>query len=217
MPDQSLALDKYRRNAATYDDSNRFRRLRHHCVDLLALNPGDAVLDVGCGTGLNFPLIQAAIGEQGSLIGVDLSPDMLALARQRASRHDWHNVTLIASSVETARVPRPVDAALFSLTHDIMRSPQALENAVRSVKKGGRVVAAGAKWAPWWAWPVNIAVWYFARQYTTTFEGFSRPWSHLDHCVSGLQVESHLRGTMYVAWGTREKVPDPLDGSGTHP
>jgi demethylmenaquinone methyltransferase/2-methoxy-6-polyprenyl-1,4-benzoquinol methylase len=178
MPDQRLALDKYRRRVATYDDSNRFRRLRHHCVDLLALNPGDVVLDVGCGTGLNFPLIQSAIGEQGSLIGVDLSPDMLALARERVSRNNWHNVTLITSSVEDAHLPEYIDAVLFSLTHDVMRSPAALQNVMRSVKQGCRVVAIGAKWAPWWAWPVNIAVWYFARQYTTTFEGFSRPWSH---------------------------------------
>ncbi len=206
MSDQRLALDKYRRKVATYDDSNRFGRLRRQCVDLLALNPGDVVLDVGCGTGLNFPLIQAAIGEQGSLIGVDLSPDMLALARDRVSQSKWHNVTLIHSSVEAADIPEHVDAALFSLTHDVMRSPPALQNVMRSVKRGGRVVAVGAKWGPWWAWPVNIAVWYFARQYTTTFEGFSRPWSHLGHCVSGLQIESHLRGTMYVAWGTRRRA-----------
>ena len=145
MSDQRLALDKYRRKVATYDDSNRFGRLRRQCVDLLALNPGDVVLDVGCGTGLNFPLIQAAIAEQGSLIGVDLSPDMLALARDRVSQSNWHNVTLINSSVEAAHIPEHVDAALFSLTHDVMRSPPALQNVMRSVKRGGRVVAVGRR------------------------------------------------------------------------
>ena len=204
MPEQRLALDKYRRKAATYDDSNRHRRLRSHSVDLLALRPGDVALDVGCGTGLNFPLIQTAIGEQGRLIGVDLSPDMLERARDRVSQAGWHNVSLITSSVEEAKFSERFDAALFSLTHDVMRSRRALQNVMRSVKRGGRVVSVGAKWAPWWAWPVNIPVWYFARQYTTTFEGFSRPWSHLGHCVSDIQVESHLRGTMYVAWGIKE-------------
>ncbi len=204
MPDRRLALDKYRRRVATYDDSNRFHRLRRHFVARLELKPGDVVLDVACGTGLNFSLIQPAIGQQGSLIGIDLSPDMLAMARERVSRNKWQNVTLISSLVEDARIPEDVDAALFSLTHDVMRSPLALQNVMRSVKQGGRVVAAGAKWAPWWVWPVNIGVWYGARQYTTTFEGFSRPWSHLDPYISGLQLESHLLGAMYVAWGTKE-------------
>jgi len=206
MPEQRLALEKYHRKAATYDDSNRYRRLRRHCVDLLALNPGDVVLDVGCGTGLNFPLIQAVVGEHGRLIGVDLSPDMLELARERVSRAKWHNVTLITSSAEDADIPEAVDAALFSLTHDVMRSPTALQNVLRSVKRGGRVVAFGAKWAPWWAWPVNVAVWYFARQYTTSFEGFSNPWSHLSYSVPSLQIEPHLRGTMYVAWGIKGRA-----------
>ena len=203
MPDQRLARDKYRRNAATYDDSNRFSRLRRHCVDLLTLRHGDVVLDAGCGTGLNFALIQAAIGERGTLIGVDLSPDMLAVARETVSENQWPNVTLIMSSVEDARIPEDVDAALFFLTHDVMRSPLAIQNVMRSVKQGGRVVAAGAKWAPWWAWPVNLAVWFGARDYTTTFEGFSRPWSHLKCHLPGLQIVPHLRGAMYVASGTK--------------
>ena len=204
MPDQHLAIDKYRRGVATYDASNRFRRLRRHCVDLLELKPGDVVLDGACGTGLNFPLIQAALGERGSLIGVDLSPDMLALARERVSKNQWANVSLITSSMEDVSIPEDLHAALFFLTHDVMRSPPALQNVMRCLKQGGRVVAAGAKWAPWWAWPVNIAVWYGARRYTTTFEGFSRPWSHLSRYISDLQIEVHLGGTMYIASGTKK-------------
>ena len=204
MSAQDLAIEKYRRAVATYDDSNRLRRLRQHCVDLLELKPGDVVLDVACGTGLNFPLIQAALAERGSLIGVDLSPDMLALARARVSQNHWTNVSLITSSMEDASVPEDLDAALFFLTHDVMRSPLALRSVMRCLRHGGRVVAAGAKWAPWWALPVNIAVWYGARRYTTTFEGFSRPWSHLSRYISDLQIEMHLHGTMYVAWGIRQ-------------
>jgi len=204
MPDQQLAIGKYRRQAATYDDSNRFRRLRQRCVDLLDLNSGDAVLDAACGTGLNFPLIQAAVGERGSLIGVDLSPDMLAEARQRTSENGWNNVSLIFSSVEEASIPTNLDGALFFLTHDVMRSVPAVQNVLQRLRHGGRVVAAGAKWASWWAWPVNIAVWYNARQYTTTFEGFSRPWSHLNRHIPNLTVEMHLYGTMYVASGVKE-------------
>ena len=203
VPDRSLALEKYRRGIASYDESNRYRRLRANSVAHLDLRPGDHVLDVACGTGLNFSLIQEAIGQHGRLIGVDLSPDMLAIARERASKANSDQVTLIHSAVEKAQLPDRVDAALFCLTHDVMRSPAALENVMRSVKKGGRVVAAGSKWAPWRAWYVNIGVWYGARRYTTTFDGFSCPWSHLSPYLSGIEIELHLRGAMYVARGNK--------------
>ena len=44
--------------------------------------PGDAVLDVACGTGLSFPLLEEAIGPAGRLVGVELSPEMAAIARR---------------------------------------------------------------------------------------------------------------------------------------
>lgn len=204
LPDRSLALEKYRRGIASYDESNRYRRLRANAVARLNLRPGDHVLDVACGTGLNFSLIQEAIGQHGRLIGVDLSPDMLAIARERASKNNWDQVTLINSAVEEAKLPDSVDAALFCLTHDVMRSPTAIQNVMRSVTQGGRVVAAGSKWAPWRAWYVNIGVWYGARRYTTTFDGFSCPWSHLSLYLSGTEIELHLRGAMYVASGNKE-------------
>lgn len=203
MPDQQLALDKYRQKAVTYDESVSLSRLRRRLIARLNLKPGDVVLDVACGTGLNFPLIHEAIGPDGRLIGIDLSPDMLAIAHERVLKNSWKNITLITSSVEAARITEQVDVVLFSFTHDVLRSPQALLNVMRHVKHGGCVVAAGTKWAPWWAVPVNIGVWFRARQYITTFEGFSQPWSHLAPFVTDLQLESFMLGAVYVACGTK--------------
>lgn len=205
MPDQRLAVEKYRRRAATYDKSAsvRLTRLRRGFIARLGLKPGDVVLDVACGTGLNFPLIQEVIGPAGRLIGVDLSPDMLAKARERVSPSGWTNVTLINSSAEDAQLTERADAILFTFTHDVMRSPRALENVMRYVRPRGRVVSAGSKWAPWWAVPVNIGLWYVVRQYTTTFEGFGQPWSHLARFVRDLRVEALMLGAVYVAWGTK--------------
>lgn len=203
MSEQQRTLEKYRRKAATYDESTRLTRLRRRFVDRLRLRPGNIVLDVACGTGLNFALIEQAIGDNGRLIGVDLSPEMLGKARDKVSRNGWHNVILINSPVEEAQIPEQVDAAFFSFTHDVMRSPRALENVMRHVKPNGRVVAAGSKWAPWWAVPVNICVWYVVRQYTTTFEGLASPWTHLSRLVSNLQIEVVMLGSVYIASGTK--------------
>jgi ubiquinone/menaquinone biosynthesis C-methylase UbiE len=208
-PDRRVTLEKYRRHAAAYDRratlAERVRlwpRTRGRAIARLRLEPGDIALDVGCGTGLSFSLIQARIGSEGRLVGIDLSPDMLAKARERVESSGWQNVTLIESAVEEADIPVQADAVLFHFTYDILRSPPALDNVFRHVKKGGRVAAVGNKWAPWWAFPVNLYVWYVARQYVTTFEGFGRPWSQLARFVPDLRVKPILFGGGYIVWGT---------------
>jgi ubiquinone/menaquinone biosynthesis C-methylase UbiE len=206
-PDRRLALAKYRKLAPTYDRVARpSQRMRRLAVDRLELRRGDVVLDIGCGTGLTFALVEKRIGPEGGLIGVDLSPDMLARARERVEENGWSNVTLVEASVEEAEIPVKVDACVSVLTHDVMRSPRALENVVEHIKPGGRIAVTGAKWAPRWAFPVNAYVGYVARRYVTTFEGFDRPWTRLEELVPGLRVRPILFGGAYLASG---EVPDP--------
>lgn len=205
-PDRQLALEKYRRCAATYDRWSKLTATRRRAIERLGLQPGDVVLDVGCGTGLSFALVEERIGTAGRLIGIDQSPEMLATARERIATGAWGNVTLIDSSVGEAIIPAVADAVLFHFTHDIMRSPRALENVMRHAKQGARVVAAGMKWAPWWAVPVNLVAWRVARRAITTFEGFARPWSHLEHFAPDLHTEAMWLGAAYIAWGTVAKT-----------
>jgi arsenite methyltransferase len=200
---QKLAVEKYRRHAASYDRRTALGEpMRRTAISHLRLQPGDTVLEVTCGTGINFPALQDAIGESGRLFGIDLSRDMLAIARERVATHGWRNVTLIESPAEHAELPAQADAVLFSFTHDVLQSRSALERVFRHVRSGGRVAAAGMKWAPWWTGPANLYVWWEARQWITTFEGFSRPWAQLSHFVSDLRVELLLLGVAFVAWGT---------------
>ena len=78
------SLVHYRQHAGDYDASaQRTMALRRRTIDRLALQPGDWVLDVGCGTGLSLPLLRDAVGPGGAVIGVEQSPDMLALACRR--------------------------------------------------------------------------------------------------------------------------------------
>lgn len=64
-------------------------------VALLDLHEGSVVLDLGCGTGLNFPLLAEAVGPGGMIIGLDSSPHMLEVARRRIRRRGIPNVVLI--------------------------------------------------------------------------------------------------------------------------
>ena len=74
----------------------------------LGLKPGDTVLEVGAGTGRNFPYLVEAVGPSGTVIGVDASPGMLAEARKLIERNGWSNVELLQQDatqleVETKR------------------------------------------------------------------------------------------------------------------
>jgi ubiquinone/menaquinone biosynthesis C-methylase UbiE len=211
-PDVGRALGQYRRRAQGYD--RRTRRAdpyRRSAVERLLLHGGETVLDIACGTGVNFPLLEKFVGPRGRIVGVDVSPEMLGQAEERARRAGWRNVTLIEDHAERAELPAEADAALFSLTHDVLQSPAAVENVVRALRPRGRVASFGAKWAPRWRVPVNAYVWFIARKYVTTFAGFDRPWRQLERFVPGLQVEEGGFGGIYVAWGEIE--PSPTGGS----
>jgi ubiquinone/menaquinone biosynthesis C-methylase UbiE len=201
-PNRSGALLQYRSRARIYDlELALFEPVRARAIELLRINSGDTVLDIGCGTGLSFPTIEKSIGATGAIIGIEQSPEMLELARTRALENGWENVTLISAAVEDAMIPHPADRALFHFTHDIMRTPNALANVRRNLKPGARVVAAGLKWAPLRTMPLNLFVWGAALRSTTTLEGLARPWSHLEELAPGLQVEEMLGGMVYLASG----------------
>jgi ubiquinone/menaquinone biosynthesis C-methylase UbiE len=201
-PNRTGALLQYRSRARIYDlELALFEPVRARAIELLRISSGDTVLDIGCGTGLSFPAVEKQIGATGSIIGIEQSPDMIDLARKRAIESGWENVTLISSAVEDARIPRLADRALFHFTHDIMRTPLALANVRRNLKAGARVAAAGLKWAPLRAMPLNLFVWGAALRSTTTLEGLARPWSHLEELAPNLQVEEMLGGMVYLASG----------------
>lgn len=207
-PQRELALELYRRMAPRYDRGGArwpFPELRRRGVERLELQPGQTVLDVGCGTGLAFALLEERIGHAGRIIAIDQSPDMLARAREQVRANGWGNITLIESPVEEADIPGEADAALFALSHDIMRSAQAVENVVRHVKPGGRISVVGMTWNPWWALPFNVVHAWRLRRGATTYEGLGRPWTHLEKLVP-LQVKRVFRGFKggyYFAWGVR--------------
>jgi ubiquinone/menaquinone biosynthesis C-methylase UbiE len=95
---------RYELIAPFYDWSSAeglfYAKARARAIDLLRLRPGATVLDVACGTGRNFELIERRIGPTGRLVGIDRSPRMLQRARARVARHGWDNVELVHMDAE---------------------------------------------------------------------------------------------------------------------
>lgn len=121
---------RYRLAAPSYDQLSGepvYRAGRRLGVAGLDLVPGAVVLDVGCGTGLNFPLLQDAVGATGRVVGLDASAAMLRQAARRCLRQGWTNVDLVLADARSVgpetlvtRAGRPADAALATYALSLM-------------------------------------------------------------------------------------------------
>jgi trans-aconitate methyltransferase len=192
----------YYEHARSYDrDTGVFQPYRRAVVEALPLQPGQVVLDVGCGTGLCCGLLREKVGPDGTVIGVEESPEMAAIAREQIAREGWCNVTVVQASAEDARLEVTADAALFCAVHDILQSPRALRNVMAKLCPGAWVAAGGGKWAA----PVMVAVNSMVRMlhapYVRDFSGFDRPWRYLERLVEDVQVRETAFGGGYVMTG----------------
>jgi ubiquinone/menaquinone biosynthesis C-methylase UbiE len=145
--DQLVAT--YRKKAAHYDVTSRLypapgypqRSQRLRTVQALGLRPGDLVIDVACGTGLNFPLLQDAVGPGGQIVGVDLTDAMLARAQDRIAAHGWRNISLVQADAAAFEFPAGADAILS--TYALSQVPECAE----VIAHGAAALPRGGRWA----------------------------------------------------------------------
>ncbi|MFJ8578364.1 class I SAM-dependent methyltransferase [Micromonospora sp. NPDC093277] len=103
------------------------------------LRPGGVVLDVGCGTGRAFPALRDAVGPHGTVLGVDLTPQMLTAARDRAHRYGTTLVLADARQLPFADATADAVFAAGLITH--LPDPDAgLTELARIARPGGRLV-----------------------------------------------------------------------------
>jgi SAM-dependent methyltransferase len=202
----------YTTGADSYDARTAaFQQYRERIVDALALEPGQVVLDVGCGTGLCFSRLREGVGEEGAVVGIDESAEMASQARQRADASGWRNVSVLRCAAEQVEVTVTADRVLFCAVHDVLQSAAGLANIVSQVPPGTRVVAGGGKLASAWMGALNLQVMALHRPYVRSFEGFSRPWARLAEVLDDVEVTEFAFGTGYVAVG---RVPAGAPSAG---
>ena len=210
-------IETYRKKAKHYDITSRLypvpgypeRAQRRRAVQALGLRAGDSVIDVACGTGLNFPLIQEVIGPDGRITGVDLTDAMLARAQDRIAAYGWRNVSLVQSDAAEFDFPTEADAILstYALTQ-VPECAAVIAHGAAALSRGGRWVVLDLKVpgnTPGWLAQLGTAA---VRPFAAIDEWIMRrPWdairAAMQEELADLSWTELFFGTAFLAAGSR--------------
>lgn len=188
--------------AAGYDlvGAGRFHR---RAVEALVLRPGDTAVDLCCGTGANLPHLIRAVGPTGRVVGVDLSPGMIAQARKRIDANGWANVELIEADVRSFAFPETVHGVVSTYGLEMVPEVDAvIARAADALAPGGRIAVGGLRRPERWPeWAVHLGE-IVNRPFgvTRAYEDV-QPWRSVQTHAVDVEVEESLWGAVYLAVG----------------
>ena len=210
-------IETYRKKAKHYDIVSQFypvpgypqRAQRLQAVQALGLRPGGTVVDIACGTGLNFSLIEQAIGPDGRIVGVDLTDAMLAQAQHRIANNGWRNISLVQADAAEFAFPTGVDAILstYALSH-VPECGDVIARGAAALLPGGRWVVLDLKAPdnpPRWLAQLAVAL---GRPFGSVDEWIERrPWegirTAMQDALADLSWSEFCFGTAFLAAGCR--------------
>lgn len=179
--------------------------IRTIAINRLELKSGDRVLEVGCGTGRNFPLLFRAVGPTGRIYGIDASAGMLARARQECASRGWRNVCLIQGDAAELSLPEPIDGAIFSLSYSVIPGHRAaLLRAWEHLRPGNHLVMMDAKVPPGSMAGLLRPFSLFISRATVLGNPDKRPWDDLRELTRHVELLEMRRGLYFVCRGTKE-------------
>lgn len=174
--------------------------LRGQAVARLSLQPGDRVLEVGCGTGRNFRHLVSAVGRSGQIYGVDLSAGMLQRADALRARHGWANIRLMQGDAAYFVAPQQLAGVLFSLSYNTMHHHrQVLAQAWKQLRPGGRLVIMDAKVPPGVLGKLVLPFSVWLMRHTLLGNPYIRPWEELRKLTATAVNKEEFRfGSYYI-------------------
>ena len=138
------------------------------------------------------------------MVGVEISSDLAAIAKKRIEQETWNNVHVAVGSAQTISLPGKFDGILLFAAHEVLTSPEALDHLLAHLRKGGRIVAFGAKLSYSRRGRLLNPL---LRLLTHTLLPASsapvdaRPWRFLEDRAGKLHMEERTAGLLYLVSG----------------
>jgi ubiquinone/menaquinone biosynthesis C-methylase UbiE len=175
--------------------------LRKQTVAHLALRPGDAVLDVACGRGSNFPYLHRAVGAEGRIVGLDYSATMLAGAQELIRTKGWTNVELIQADAAQMDYRAEFDGAICTVAMTVIpRWQEALRRMAAAARPGKRVAIMDGRRASGLMRLGAPYAWLFAR---ITAADLSRDvQAECRALLADVRADSRMFGVYFIMSGT---------------
>jgi demethylmenaquinone methyltransferase/2-methoxy-6-polyprenyl-1,4-benzoquinol methylase len=210
---KSQVRDLYKKRAANYDLSanlyyligfreNKYRKI---AVEKLDLKPGDNVVEIGCGTGLNFRFLWDAVGEKGKIIGVDFSEEMLLKARERSKVNGWHNIELVNVDAADYEFPQKTNGVLSTFALTLVPEYEAvIRRASIALNPHGKLIVTDLKRPDEWPlWLVKFGV-FITKPFGVTLDLSERePWEAMRKHYSKVTIVELYHGFVYIAVGEK--------------
>jgi demethylmenaquinone methyltransferase/2-methoxy-6-polyprenyl-1,4-benzoquinol methylase len=216
---REYVIRRYRDRARHYDlTANLYYLLefrewayRRKAVQVLRLCEGSTVVEIGCGTGLNFTLIEQVIGPEGRIVGIDLTDAMLTQAQRRIQASGWRNISLVQADAFEFQFPAGVNAILSTFALSLVpECAKVIAHGSKALSPGGRFVVLDLKLperSPGWLVPVLLPI---VRPFAVT-EGViaRRPWDAIRAVMQVSLIDCSWTelffGFAFLAAGAREQ------------
>ena len=186
--------------------------LRRKAVGKMRLSRGDSVLEIGCGTGRNFPFLHEAVGPEGRIFGVDISPGMLRQAEQLREAKDWRNIELRECDAADYAATVPLDAVLFSLSYNTMPHHRTvLRRAWQQLRPGGRLVIMDAKVPPGLGGRLVLPFSLWLMKHTMLGNPLIHPWQELGAVTGEVDMSECMFSSYYICSAMKPFVDAAAD------
>ncbi len=180
-------------------------RIRKAAVTALGAKAGDGILEVACGNGRNSPYVLAVIGERGTLVGLDYSPEMLAAARRLSERRGWKNVRLVEGDAALLQVGEGFDGVFSVLGISAIPAwERALVRCQEVLRRGGVLVVCDAR-------PFRGPLRFLNPLIKAVYSRFAA-WDpekdisgKMREIFGNVRVETHNLGTFFIAKSVKGK------------
>lgn len=183
----------------------KIEKYRDRTVDSLDLKLGDMVIELGCGTGLNFERVLKKIGSKGKLIGVDITEKMLFEAKKLVQEKSWDNVELIHCDIAEYQLPENIDgvfatgALQYSPKYDLI-----VKRVHDSLKKGKKFALLDFKRSEGIAKIFTSLLLLFTSPFLANEEYIERKaWQSMEKYFEKTTFEEGWGGFVYLSVGTK--------------